>query len=107
MILIKAFKSYNPCLFGKHHTVIRKFFSAYLFKSLQQVFYLQILLLFPCYIVDDPTFVHHNQTVADLNRIFHVMGNHKRGQILFIYDLFGEIEDFAGCFGIEGGGVFV
>ena len=34
MILIKAFKSYNPCLFGKHHTVIRKFFSAYLFKSL-------------------------------------------------------------------------
>ena len=31
---IKPFKSYNPCLFGKHHTVICKFFSAYLFKSL-------------------------------------------------------------------------
>ena len=81
---IKPFKSYNPAYLA---SIIRSFIKILLRLPFQisptGLLPAQILLLFPCYIVDDPTFVHHNQTVADLNRIFHVMGNHRQSAVRF------------------------
>ena len=47
---------------------------------------LQILLFLPCHIIDDMTLMHHDQTVAVLDGVFHVVGDHHGGQVVFLHD---------------------
>ena len=45
---------------------------------------MQVLLLFPGDIIDDVALVHHDQAVAVLDGILHVVGDHHGGQAVLL-----------------------
>ena len=49
-----------------------------------------ILFLFSCYIVDNFSFMHHDQAVAVRDGIFHIMCYHHCSQLMLLNDLIGD-----------------
>ena len=60
----------------------------------KQILHLKILLLFSSHIVDDFTFVHHDQTVTVYDGIFHIMSYHHGGQLILSDDLVTDLQYF-------------
>ena len=92
---------------GKQHSIVGKLTVADLLKALQQVADLQVLLFLAAHIVDDVTLVHHDQAVAVLDGILHVVGDHQGGQVVFLDDLLGQRQHLGRGLGVKGGGVLV
>ena len=53
----------------------------------QQIRNMQILLFLTGHVIDDVALVHHDEAVAILDGILHVMGDHHGGQVVFLHDL--------------------
>ena len=51
--------------------------------------------------------VHHDQAVAVLDGVLHVVGDHQGGQVVFLDDFFGEGQHLGGRLGVQGRGVLV
>ena len=47
---------------------------------------MQILLFLTGHVIDDVALVHHDEAVAILDGILHVMGDHHGGQVVFLHD---------------------
>ena len=74
---------------------------------LNPVSYTHLLLLLTADINDNTTGIHHNQTVAVLDGILHVMRYHQCGEIVACDDLFGDLQHFICGFRIERCGMLV
>ena len=48
---------------------------------------MQILLFLTGHVIDDVALVHHDEAVAILDGILHVMGDHHGGEVVFLHDL--------------------
>ncbi len=59
---------------------------------MEQVGYGKLFLFFPTDIQNNISVHHHNQAVAVCNRILHIVGNHKRCQVIAVYNLIGCFE---------------
>ena len=68
---------------------------------------MQVLLLFPGDIIDDVALVHHDQAVAVLDGILHVVGDHHGGQVVFLHDLGREGQHLERRLGVQSGGVLI
>src|SRR5699024_5334719 len=62
-------------LSGQQRAVAGKFTAAGNRELPQQVIYCEFFLFFPADIQNNLSIVHHNQTIAVSNGVFHVMGN--------------------------------
>lgn len=92
---------WNQCFFcsvlDKNSTVICEFFTGVFFKLAVQVFNSEFGFFFSADIEDDLTIIHHDQTVANSDGVFHVVSDHQRGQIVFGDNFFRQIQNFFGC----------
>ena len=84
---------------GKNHSVVG--LAARLLKPQQQVGHLKFGLFFPADIINHAAFMHHNQAVAVLDGIPHIMGNHQGGQVVFMDDLVGQLQDLGRSLGVQ------
>ena len=74
---------------------------------MNQIIHGQLLLVFAGNVKYDPTLMHHDQSVAVIDGILHVMSDHHGGQMIFINQLLRYFKDFCRRFGVKSGGVFV
>ena len=51
--------------------------------------------------------MQHHCAVAHFQRLFHAVGDHQRGELLFFDDLCGQVQHEGGGFRVQRGGVFV
>ena len=82
-------------LFAEQHTV------ALDIELLEQIADGEVLLFLTADINDNVTGIHHNQTVAVLDGILHVMRYHQCGEIVACDDLFGDLQHLICGFRIE------
>ena len=57
---------------------------------------MQILLFLTGHVIDDVALVHHDEAVAILDGILHVMGDHHGCQMIAVYDHVCDLENL-GC----------
>ena len=74
-------------LSGQDHAVVCKLTAAGDLEFGQQVRNMQILLFLTGHVIDDVALVHHDEAVAILDGILHVMGDHHGGEVVFLHDL--------------------
>ena len=86
-------------LSGQDHSVIRKLTAAGDLELCQQVGDLQVLLFIARDVVDDVTLVHHDEAVAVLDGVLHVVGDHHGGQVVLLNDLRREGQHLEGGLG--------
>lgn len=73
--------------------------AACLFKHIQQIGYLQMLLFFSLNVDNYPAVMQHNQAIAVTQSVAHIMGNHQRCQLITGYDFSVSASTFAAVFG--------
>ena len=64
-------------------------------------------LLLAADVENDAALVHHDQPVAVLDRVCHVVGDHQRGQLVLVDDFIGQIEHLGRRGRVQRGGVLV
>ena len=76
-------------------------------KFIDEVLGLEILFFLARAFINNLAAIHHDETVAITNCIFHVVCDHQRGDFGFRDDFFRQLHDFLGRRGIQRGGMFV
>ena len=64
--------------------------SANFAEFLHKIFNGKVFLFFAGNVIDDFAFVHHNKAVAVFDGIAHIMGYHKRCELVCVYDFVGD-----------------
>ena len=89
------------------HPVVSELAAAGDLELGQQVGDLQLLLLLAGDVVDDVALVHHDEAVAVLDGILHIVGDHHGGQMVFFHDLGRKGQHLERGLGVQRGGVLV
>ena len=62
---------------------------------------MQLFLFFPCHVIDNMSFIHHNQAIAVCNCILHVVGDHQSRQVVLSNNPVCCLQYLCSCFGIQ------
>ena len=76
-------------------------------KAVQQTVHGGVGALLAADVQHDVAMVHHQCTVAQSQRVVHIVGDHQAGQVVFGHDLFRQFQHLVRRGGVQGGGVLV
>ena len=91
----------------QQHPVRECILSSGLSKQLQELIHSELLFLLALNIQDNPSLVHHDQTVAMADGIIHVMGDHQGCELALVHHLICNIQHLSRCFGVQRGGMLI
>ena len=92
---------------GEDRAVVGEFVAACLGELLKKVGHGEVLLFLTRDIEDDAALVQHDEAVAVLDGVAHVVRDHQRGELTLAHDAVGQLHDLGGGLRIERGGVLV
>ena len=93
--------------FGEDRAVVGELVAAGLRELLKKIGHGQLLLLLARNVEDDVAVVQHDEAVAVLNGIAHVVRDHQRGELALAHDAVGELHDLGGGLRVECRGVLI
>ena len=92
---------------GEDRAVVGELVAAGLRELLKKIGHGQLLLLLARNVEDDVAVVQHDEAVAVLNGIAHVVRDHQRGELALAHDAVGELHDLGGGLRVECRGVLI
>ena len=85
----------------KHCAVAGEFVSARLGEEVEKILNREALLILAAYVYHDLARIHHNEAIAVLYRVAHIMRDHKCCKVISIYDILGNFKHFFRGLGVE------
>ena len=85
----------------------RRRFGRIFSEALHDIVHRQILFFVSGYVEDDFAFVHHDKTIAVVERVLHIVRHHHHGEIIGFRKALRQIHNEGGVRRIEGCGMFV
>lgn len=83
------------------HPCVQLLAASHRFEAIQQILGPHARPLRPAQVMQDLPTVHHDDAVAEMDRLLHRMGDHQSGQFVALDDFMGEPNDLVSALGIK------